>query len=184
MSPVSHCLTDTSTRGVAVVPKLALDVMSCEVMRVLQLTDSCIVPVSYQVPRKVPQSGQQVHDARNKVLMCSCVNVCSCAFDLPSSRIQVRSFMMTFTQIQSAQLRPCLLRSGGREGTSRYQIQALSDDSSLASAQPPQTKHSICPQVDKVSLHPNKRPKPLAKQAPAKKELSSEGSKDVREFSL
>lgn len=35
------------------VPKLALDVMSCEVMRVLQLTDSCIVPISYHVPRKV-----------------------------------------------------------------------------------------------------------------------------------
>lgn len=50
---VSHCLTDISTRGVAMVPKLALDVMSCEVMRVLQLTDSCIVPISYQVPRKV-----------------------------------------------------------------------------------------------------------------------------------
>lgn len=50
---VSHCITDISTRGVAMVPKLGLDVMSCEVMRVLQLTDSCIVPISYQVPRKV-----------------------------------------------------------------------------------------------------------------------------------
>lgn len=60
LSQVSHCLTDTSTRGVAVVPKLALDVMSCEVMRVLQLTDSCIVPISYQVPRK--HSGQEFHD--------------------------------------------------------------------------------------------------------------------------
>uniref|UniRef100_A0A665VCU8 Coronin n=1 Tax=Echeneis naucrates TaxID=173247 RepID=A0A665VCU8_ECHNA len=49
---VSHCLTDTSTRGVAMVPKLALNVMSCEVMCVLQLTDSCIVPISYHVPRK------------------------------------------------------------------------------------------------------------------------------------
>uniref|UniRef100_A0A8D3C7E7 Coronin n=1 Tax=Scophthalmus maximus TaxID=52904 RepID=A0A8D3C7E7_SCOMX len=49
---VSHCLVDNSTRGVAMVPKVVLDVMSCEVMRVLQLTDSCIVPVSYQVPRK------------------------------------------------------------------------------------------------------------------------------------
>uniref|UniRef100_A0A3Q3N467 Coronin n=1 Tax=Mastacembelus armatus TaxID=205130 RepID=A0A3Q3N467_9TELE len=57
---VSHCLTDTSTRGVAMVPKLSLDVMSCEVMRLLQLTDSCIVPISYQVPRK--QSGQEFHD--------------------------------------------------------------------------------------------------------------------------
>uniref|UniRef100_A0A7N6AWJ2 Coronin n=1 Tax=Anabas testudineus TaxID=64144 RepID=A0A7N6AWJ2_ANATE len=60
LTQVSHCLTDTSTRGVAVVPKLALDVMSCEVMRVLQLTDSCIVPISYQVPRK--HSGQEFHE--------------------------------------------------------------------------------------------------------------------------
>uniref|UniRef100_A0A667YQK2 Coronin n=1 Tax=Myripristis murdjan TaxID=586833 RepID=A0A667YQK2_9TELE len=50
---MSHCMTDTSTRGVAMVPKLALDVMSCEVVRVLQLTDSCIVPISYQVPHRV-----------------------------------------------------------------------------------------------------------------------------------
>uniref|UniRef100_A0A8D0A6C3 Coronin n=1 Tax=Sander lucioperca TaxID=283035 RepID=A0A8D0A6C3_SANLU len=55
-----HCLTDTATRGVAMVPKVALDVMSCEVMRVLQLTDSCIVPISYQVPRK--HSGQEFHE--------------------------------------------------------------------------------------------------------------------------
>uniref|UniRef100_A0A673AL35 Coronin n=1 Tax=Sphaeramia orbicularis TaxID=375764 RepID=A0A673AL35_9TELE len=59
LSQVSHCLTDISTRGVAMVPKLALDVMSCEVMRVLQLTDSCIVPISYQVPRK--NSGFEFH---------------------------------------------------------------------------------------------------------------------------
>ncbi|XP_075942074.1 coronin-7 isoform X1 [Anarhichas minor] len=57
---VSHCLTDTSSRGVALVPKHALDVLSCEVMRVLQLTDSCIVPISYQVPRK--QSSQEFHE--------------------------------------------------------------------------------------------------------------------------
>ncbi|XP_034047077.1 coronin-7 isoform X1 [Thalassophryne amazonica] len=60
LSQVSHCLTDFSTRGAAMVPKLAMDVMSCEVMRVLQLTDSCIVPISYQVPRK--RSGQEFHD--------------------------------------------------------------------------------------------------------------------------
>uniref|UniRef100_A0A3Q1BSN8 Coronin n=1 Tax=Amphiprion ocellaris TaxID=80972 RepID=A0A3Q1BSN8_AMPOC len=52
LAGMSHCLTDNSTRGVAVVPKLALDVLSCEVMRALQLTDDCIVPISYQVPRK------------------------------------------------------------------------------------------------------------------------------------
>ncbi|XP_063759449.1 coronin-7 [Eleginops maclovinus] len=60
LSQVSHCLTDMSTRGVAMVPKLALDVFSCEVMQVLQLTDSCIVPISYQVPRK--HTGQEFHD--------------------------------------------------------------------------------------------------------------------------
>uniref|UniRef100_A0A8D3DLH8 Coronin n=1 Tax=Scophthalmus maximus TaxID=52904 RepID=A0A8D3DLH8_SCOMX len=60
LSQVSHCLVDNSTRGVAMVPKVVLDVMSCEVMRVLQLTDSCIVPVSYQVPRK--NSGQEFHE--------------------------------------------------------------------------------------------------------------------------
>uniref|UniRef100_A0A8C1QS60 Coronin n=1 Tax=Cyprinus carpio TaxID=7962 RepID=A0A8C1QS60_CYPCA len=50
---VSHCLTDLSTRGTALVPKLALDVSCCEVLRLLQLTDNFIVPISYQVPRKV-----------------------------------------------------------------------------------------------------------------------------------
>ncbi|XP_051905594.1 coronin-7-like isoform X1 [Hippocampus zosterae] len=59
LSQVSHCLTEMSSRGVAMVPKLALDVMSCEVMRVLQLTDNYIVPISYQVPRK--NSGHEFH---------------------------------------------------------------------------------------------------------------------------
>uniref|UniRef100_A0A8C6TKV8 Coronin n=1 Tax=Neogobius melanostomus TaxID=47308 RepID=A0A8C6TKV8_9GOBI len=58
-SLVSHCLTDAPTRGVCAVPKLDLDVMSCEVVRVLQLTDSHIVPISYQVPRK--NSGHEFH---------------------------------------------------------------------------------------------------------------------------
>uniref|UniRef100_A0A8C1U8V4 Coronin n=1 Tax=Cyprinus carpio TaxID=7962 RepID=A0A8C1U8V4_CYPCA len=49
---VSHCLTDVSTRGVALVPKLALDVSCCEVLRLMQLSDNFIVPISYQVPRK------------------------------------------------------------------------------------------------------------------------------------
>ncbi|XP_041943104.1 coronin-7-like isoform X3 [Alosa sapidissima] len=58
LTQVSHCLTELSNRGVALVPKLALDVGSCEVMRVLQLTENFIVPVSYHVPRK---SGQDFH---------------------------------------------------------------------------------------------------------------------------
>uniref|UniRef100_A0A672HVV8 Coronin n=1 Tax=Salarias fasciatus TaxID=181472 RepID=A0A672HVV8_SALFA len=50
--PPSVATAEGSTRGVAMLPKMALDVMSCEVVRLLQLTDSCIVPISYQVPRK------------------------------------------------------------------------------------------------------------------------------------
>ncbi|KAJ0001383.1 hypothetical protein NQD34_006403 [Periophthalmus magnuspinnatus] len=59
LTQVSHCLTEASTRGVCMVPKFELDVMSCEVMRILQLTDNHIVPISYQVPRK--NSGNDFH---------------------------------------------------------------------------------------------------------------------------
>ncbi|XP_067471511.1 coronin-7 isoform X1 [Thunnus thynnus] len=120
LSQVSHCLTDVSTRGVAMVPKLALDVMSCEVMRVLQLTDSCIVPISYQVPRK--NSGQEFHA------------------DLYPDTVGTTPAMSADEWWQ-----------GGNK------------------------------QVEKVSLQPDKRPKPKAPPAsktPAKKELASGGSKE------
>ncbi|XP_039632319.1 coronin-7 [Polypterus senegalus] len=58
LSQVNQCLTESATRGAAMLPKLALDVMSCEVVRVLQLTDGFVVPISYSVPRK---SGQEFH---------------------------------------------------------------------------------------------------------------------------
>uniref|UniRef100_A0A667Z2I9 Coronin n=1 Tax=Myripristis murdjan TaxID=586833 RepID=A0A667Z2I9_9TELE len=118
LSQVSHCMTDTSTRGVAMVPKLALDVMSCEVVRVLQLTDSCIVPISYQVPRK--QSGQEFHA------------------DLYPDTVGT-------TPAMSAEE----WWKGGNK------------------------------QVERVSLHPDKQPKPkAASQAPAKRDLPSGGSKE------
>ena len=41
------------TKGACLVPKKAMDVMSAEVNRVLQLCDSSIVPITWQVPRKV-----------------------------------------------------------------------------------------------------------------------------------
>ncbi|XP_054246907.1 coronin-7-like isoform X1 [Indicator indicator] len=56
---VTQCRTEGSTRGLATVPRLALDVMACEVLRVLQLTDTALVPVSYLVPRK---SVQDFHE--------------------------------------------------------------------------------------------------------------------------
>ncbi|XP_069762357.1 coronin-7-like [Narcine bancroftii] len=58
LTQVSQCLTEMKFKGAATVPKLALDVMSCEVIRLLQLTDSSIVPISYSVPRK---SLQEFH---------------------------------------------------------------------------------------------------------------------------
>ncbi|XP_062359401.1 coronin-7 isoform X2 [Cinclus cinclus] len=59
LSQVTQCRTEGSTRGLAAVPRLALDVMTCEVLRVLQLTDTALVPVSYLVPRK---SVQEFHE--------------------------------------------------------------------------------------------------------------------------
>ncbi|XP_033921188.1 coronin-7 isoform X3 [Melopsittacus undulatus] len=52
LTQVTQCRTEGSTRGLAAVPRLALDVMACEVLRVLQLADTALVPVSYVVPRK------------------------------------------------------------------------------------------------------------------------------------
>ncbi|NXK97890.1 CORO7 protein, partial [Formicarius rufipectus] len=59
LTQVTQCRTEGSTRGLAAVPRLALDVMTCEVLRVLQLTDTALVPVSYVVPRK---SIQDFHE--------------------------------------------------------------------------------------------------------------------------
>ena len=47
------------TKGACLVPKRAMDVMNAEVNRVLQLCGSSIVPITWQVPRKV--SRQMVH---------------------------------------------------------------------------------------------------------------------------
>ncbi|XP_012283147.1 coronin-7 isoform X1 [Orussus abietinus] len=40
------------TKGVCLVPKRALNVMQAEVNRLLQLTSSMVIPITYQVPRK------------------------------------------------------------------------------------------------------------------------------------
>ncbi|XP_052535655.1 coronin-7-like isoform X3 [Tympanuchus pallidicinctus] len=59
LTQVTQCLMEGHTRGLATIPRLALDVMACEVLRVLQLTDTFLVPVSYIVPRK---SNQEFHE--------------------------------------------------------------------------------------------------------------------------
>ncbi|XP_011374774.1 coronin-7 isoform X2 [Pteropus vampyrus] len=52
LSPVTQCLLESVLRGSALVPRRALAVMGCEVFRVLQLSDTAIVPISFHVPRK------------------------------------------------------------------------------------------------------------------------------------
>uniref|UniRef100_A0A8C5V9P4 Coronin n=1 Tax=Microcebus murinus TaxID=30608 RepID=A0A8C5V9P4_MICMU len=52
LSPVTQCVLESVLRGAALVPRRALAVMGCEVLRVLQLSDTAIVPISYHVPRK------------------------------------------------------------------------------------------------------------------------------------
>nr|XP_023416526.1 coronin-7 isoform X3 [Cavia porcellus] len=52
LSPVTQCILENVLRGAALVPRRALSVMDCEVLRVLQLSDAAIVPISHHVPRK------------------------------------------------------------------------------------------------------------------------------------
>ncbi|XP_040297752.1 coronin-7-like isoform X1 [Bufo bufo] len=57
LAQLSQCVTEQQSRGLALVPKLCLDVLGSEVLRLLQLTDRFIIPISYTVPRK--QAGQE-----------------------------------------------------------------------------------------------------------------------------
>ncbi|XP_075686557.1 coronin-7-like isoform X1 [Rhinoderma darwinii] len=57
LAQLSQCVTEQQSRGLALVPKLCLDVMGSEVLRLLQLTDRFIIPISYTVPRK--QAAQE-----------------------------------------------------------------------------------------------------------------------------
>ncbi|XP_048645191.1 coronin-7 isoform X2 [Marmota marmota marmota] len=52
LSPVTQCVLESVLRGAALVPRRALAVMNCEVLRVLQLSDTAIIPISHHVPRK------------------------------------------------------------------------------------------------------------------------------------
>ncbi|XP_036348859.2 coronin-7 [Ochotona princeps] len=52
LSPVTQCVLEGILQGAVLVPRRALTVMNCEVLRVLQLSDTAIIPISYHVPRK------------------------------------------------------------------------------------------------------------------------------------
>lgn len=176
---VSHCLTDTSTRGAAAVPKAALDVLSCEVMRVLQLTDGCIVPISYQVPRKV-RTCTETTAAQSRHLQAKCVSFFHVL-------LLARTCLAEFKPGVSR--RPLPGHSGhdsshvcrgvveGREQAGKRSALPTSFSCRHSGGTPP-TVASVCPQVEKVSLNPDKQHK--TKAAPAKKkEPASGGSKEV-----
>lgn len=55
ISSVTQCVLEHAVRGAALVPRQALAVMGCEVLRVLQLSDTAILPISFHVPRKAVQ---------------------------------------------------------------------------------------------------------------------------------
>jgi WD40 repeat protein len=50
--PISNTPLGDVIKGAALLPKQANNLMACEVMRMLKLTDNTVQPVSYTVPRK------------------------------------------------------------------------------------------------------------------------------------
>ena len=50
------CRCPSQTKGLALLPKTAVDVMACQVASFMQLTQNAIVPIGYHVQRKVPKS--------------------------------------------------------------------------------------------------------------------------------
>jgi len=57
--PYIHFLSEykssTPQRGMAMMPKLSVDVASCEIVRLIKLAGSMAEPISFQVPRKSDQ---------------------------------------------------------------------------------------------------------------------------------
>jgi len=47
------CINNEPQKGLTTVPKFGLNVMKCEVAQVLRLTQKEIIPVRFNVPRKV-----------------------------------------------------------------------------------------------------------------------------------
>ena len=52
--------TGEQTKGACLVPKRALNVMQAEVNRILQQTAHAVIPVTYQVPRKVSNPSRRL----------------------------------------------------------------------------------------------------------------------------
>ncbi|CAM1316049.1 CORO7 (predicted) [Pycnogonum litorale] len=52
LTEASRFVSDVQSNGACLVPKRVMDVMQGEVDRILQLSSKCIVPITYQVPRR------------------------------------------------------------------------------------------------------------------------------------
>ena len=52
-SEITQFVSDVPTKSACLAPKRCVDVMNCEVNRVLKLTSNSVAPVSWVVPRKV-----------------------------------------------------------------------------------------------------------------------------------
>ena len=51
--PINEYRSTTAAKGMALLPKRAVDVMSCETARLLKLTSNAVEPLHVFVPRKV-----------------------------------------------------------------------------------------------------------------------------------
>ncbi|KAG1667874.1 Coronin-7 [Nymphon striatum] len=61
----SKHVSEVQSKGACLVPKRILDVMQGEVARILQISSKCIVPITYQVPRRRVNDGLPTEDYSN-----------------------------------------------------------------------------------------------------------------------
>jgi coronin-7 len=53
IAPNMACGSNATIYGAALLPKHSLDVMHAEIARLMAVTENSVIPISYQVPRKV-----------------------------------------------------------------------------------------------------------------------------------
>lgn len=164
---VTQCILENVLRGAALVPRRALAVMGCEVLRVLQLSDTAIVPVSYHVPRKVRGAlgeGLGGPGGPGPPWPRTCV---------PPGCGVPRGPVPRHRRLRARLRPPCVVgweqpagRGHGLAGHSQTpSAPCMAPKSSCLLTQPqtpilPASNASLFPQVRKVSLHPAHRPYP------------------------
>lgn len=70
------CATTASLYGATLMRKQTLDVMHAEIARVLAVVDHAVMPVSFQVPRKVCKRKRQREEETSRNAYCwQCSNI-------------------------------------------------------------------------------------------------------------